>query len=154
MARLLEVHAGASADQMSALVADMRQADRDECAAAGALDLDGAVRGGVRTSALCWTATVDGEVAAIFGVVPVSLLGDDGVVWMLGTPLVARNARSLMRIFRPYLGLMLKAYPHLLNYVHARNRTALGWLRRTGFTLGAPVAAATGEMFYPFEMRA
>jgi hypothetical protein len=50
---------------------------------------------------------------------------------------------------------MLKAFPHLVNFVHAKNTTSVRWLRRLGFTLHEAVPyGALGEPFHPFELRA
>ena len=108
----------------------------------------------VRVDERARRARVDGQVACVFGVRPVTFLGREGVPWMLGTPLVAQHARAFIKNSRPYIAQMLRAYPHLMNYVHAPNHQAIGWLKRMGFVLGPAVTAPTGEMFHPFEMRA
>ena len=74
---------------------------------------------------------------------------------MLGTPLLDQHARVLVRLTPVYIGRMLGAFPHLLNYVHAGNTTSVRWLRRLGFTLAEPQPyGARGELFHQFEMRA
>lgn len=150
----VDIHLGASPAEIAELVAHLRPQDRAECIAGGCDDIHEAIREGVAHSLLSWTGRVDGQVACIFGVRPVTFLGREGVPWMLGTPLVAANARAFIRNSRPYIAQMLRAYPHLMNYVHAPNHQAIGWLKRMGFTLGEAVTAPTGELFHPFEMRA
>ena len=154
MAEHVEFTPHVSPADIEELVTHLREADRIECAAAGVLDVRQAITQGVARSALCWAVRVDGELACILGVVPLMLLGDTGVVWLLGTDVISRNARALMRLSPPYIEMMLLAYPHLANHVHAANRQAVRWLTRMGFTLHAPVRASTGELFYPFEKRA
>lgn len=145
---------GATAADIDELVANLRAQDRAECLAAGVTDIREAIADGVANSLLCWTGKVDGRVACILGVRPVTFLGETGIPWMLGTPLVAANARVFIKNSRPYIAQMLRAYPHLMNYVHAPNHQAIAWLKRMGFAIGPLVQANTGEMFHPFEMRA
>lgn len=135
---------------------NMRAADLAEIAAAGSPGPRQSAEQGVRRSVLCWTATVDGRVACILGVAPLrGLLDDMGVPWLLGTDLTEKHARALIRRSPAYIAQMLRAYPHLLNFVHARNTSSVRWLRRAGFTLqpAAPYGPH-GELFHFFEMRA
>ena len=98
---------------------------------------------------------MDGELAAIFGVAPVDLLAGIGSPWMLGTPVLDRHSRVLVKATPDYISRMLDAFPHLINCVHTKNHTGVRWLRRLGFTLHEAIPyGASGEMFYPFEMRA
>ena len=150
----IRIEQGASPADIDELVANLRDADRLECRAAGVEDVRHAIADGVANSLLCWTAKVDGQVACIFAVRPLTFLGEQGIPWMLGTPLVAKHARAFIKNSRPYIAQMLRAYPHLMNYVHAPNRQAIAWLKRMGFAIGPLVQANTGEMFHPFEMRA
>lgn len=136
---------------IDALVAGMRRQDRVELAAAGIAPRE-AVADGVTRSTWSLTATVDGEVACIFGVAPFG--GGAGVPWMLGTDLVTQNRRALARLAPAYISQMLGVFPHLLNVVHARNTVAVAWLKRVGFTLQpAQPYGPHGEPFHRFEMR-
>lgn len=135
------------------LAASLRQQDRAELDAAGHHDHLRTIHDSVARSHWARTATVDGEVACIFGVVPMGgLLDPRGVPWMLGTDLVPQNRRALARLAPRYIREMLQAYPHLLNTVHVRNTLAVRWLARAGFTLHAP-HDYNGEPFQLFEMR-
>ncbi|MBT9467217.1 MAG: hypothetical protein IV113_24630 [Hydrogenophaga sp.] len=101
------------------------------------------------------TILVNGEVAAIFGLVPLSMTAGTGAPWLLGTDLVTEHRRALMREVPPYIAAMLRAYPHLKNLVHADNDFAVRWLRRAGFLLHDPKPhPVTGAPFHLFEMRA
>lgn len=118
----------------------MRAADAAECRAAGRPDLAGVVREAVALSAWSKAAWVDGKLAAIFGVRPLDgLMGQRGVPWLLGTDTLVQHRRMFVRQAPAYIAQMLRAYPHLINAVHAKNAQAVAWLQRAGFTL-APVA--------------
>lgn len=136
-----------------ALAANLRESDRAELEACGFVDMLTPIAGSVAVSTLCWTATVDGQVACIIGASP--LEGSTGSPWMLGTPLLDQHSRVLVRKTPEYIALMLGVFPHLLNYVHAGNTTSVRWLRRLGFTLHAATPyGARGELFHQFEMHA
>jgi hypothetical protein len=138
------------------LAQNLRDSDQAEVRACGEVNMHRAVGRSVVASTLCWSGFVDGELAAILGVSPLStMLTGRGSPWMLGTPVLDRHGRILVRKTPEYIARMLTAFPHLINFVHARNATSVRWLRRLGFTLYEPVAyGPLGEMFHPFEMRA
>lgn len=137
------------------LFANLRTSDLAECRAYGHPDIAASIASCVDRSVLCWTGLVDGELAAIIGVAPVNMLTGVGSPWMLGTPVLDRHQRVLVRMTPEYISRMLKAFPHLVNYVHAKNTTSVRWLRRLGFTLHEAVPyGPLGEPFHPFEMRA
>lgn len=136
------------------LFENLRSADLAECLAYGDRDIRESLRGSAARSMLCWTAFVDGEMAAIIGCAPISVLSGIGSPWMLGTPVLDRHSRILVRRTPEYIARMLRAFPHLVNFVHAKNTTSVRWLRRLGFTLHDAVPyGARGELFLPFEMK-
>ena len=138
------------------LAANLRVSDRAECEAYGLPgDMQSRIESSVRRSVLCWTGLVDGELAAIIGASPINMLSGIGSPWMLGTPVLDRHSRVLVRLTPAYIARMQSAFPHLANFVHVDNRTSVRWLRRLGFTLHEAVPyGVNGELFYPFEMRA
>lgn len=137
------------------LYANLRAADRAECEAYGERDLEAVLRSSVERSVLCWTGIVNGELAAILGVTPLSILSGIGSPWMLGTEVLDRHSRILIRHTPQYIARMLEAFPHLVNFVHTKNTTSVRWLRRLGFVLHDPVPyGARGELFHFFEMKA
>lgn len=137
------------------LIANLRPADLAECQAYGRPDISAGIESSVRRSALCWTGLIDGELAAILGVAPLNMLTGMGSPWMLGTPVLDRHQRVLIKQTPEYIARMLKAFPHLVNFVHAKNATSVRWLRRLGFTLhAAQPFGPMGEPFHLFEMRA
>lgn len=137
------------------LAANLRPSDLAECRAYGRGDIAAGVISSANRSMLCWTGLVDGELAAIIGVAPISVMSGIGSPWMLGTPVLDQHSRVLVRRTPEYIAKMLNAFPHLVNFVHAKNTTSVRWLRRLGFTLhAAQPYGALGEPFHPFEMRA
>lgn len=138
------------------IVKHLRPADRAECAALGEYDVAGAIQRGLDSSVHSWVATANGEPALVMGVTPLgSLLADTGSPWMLGTHLVTKYGHALIRQSPAYIDQMLRAFPHLLNFVHAENTRAVRWLKRTGFVL-SPAApyGPHGALFHRFDMEA
>lgn len=132
----------------------MRQADRNELAASSGEPVQQIIDESILASTLCWTALIDGEVAAIFGCAPIgTMLSLSGAPWMLGTDVLDRHPLTLMKTCRPYTVQMQKTFNHLRNYVDARNVKSIRWLRRLGFTIhpAAPYGVA-GQPFHLFEM--
>lgn len=137
------------------LASAMRQSDIDELHACGHSDLHHVVRSSIERSVLCWSAFADGELCCILGASPLNMMLGIGSPWMLGTPVLDRHQRVLVRKTPEYIGRMLNAFPHLVNFVHAHNHTSVRWLRRLGFTLHeAQPYGALGEPFHLFEMKA
>lgn len=137
------------------LAANLRPSDLAECQAYGREDIATGVIASADRSMLCWTAFIDGDLAAILGCAPINMLTGIGSPWMLGTPVLDRHQRVLVRETPEYIAKMLNAFPHLVNFVHAKNTTSVRWLRRLGFTLHpAQPYGALGEPFHYFEMRA
>lgn len=146
-------YAPATASDAVELAAGLRRADRAELAAMG-LRLD-AVGRSLECSTWSLAVRVDGRLGCVFGVAPLggAFFSDVGVPWMLGTDLVRRHQRLLMRDSPAYIRAMLDQFPNLLNFVHAENVEAVRWLKRMGFTLHpAAPHGPFGALCHKFEM--
>lgn len=71
---------------------------------------------------------------AIFGAAP-HPLPDVGIVWMLGTDGIKKEAIGIGRRSRESFETLNEAYPLLWNYIDARNTISLKWLRWGGFEI-------------------
>lgn len=137
----------------------LREADRAELIAASGPDVLGQLDEAVKLSRgrlgqMAFAAENDGEIVALFGFVPANALSDTAYPWLVGTPGLARVPGMLNRLSRSYCSAVLGEYPLLFNYVDARNRTSVAWLKRLGFEIGAPEPfGVEGLPFHRFEMR-
>lgn len=136
------------------IASDMRQVDIDEIMADSGLDPFQALESGLRDSCWCWTALYDGKPCFMFGLARFSILGNSGSPWLLAN----NDYRKIKRIFliesRKYVDLMLDECPELVNYVDARNKPAIRWLKWLGFEiLPAIKHGRNGEPFHPFIKR-
>lgn len=82
-----------------------------------------------------WTALFNGEPAAIFGVVPGTVLGTVGMLWMLGTPRLLRHSKLFAKSAKRVVDEMLERYDVLVNEAYANNTVTIRWLTWLGAKL-------------------
>lgn len=132
----------------------LREADRREVEAASGHPPAVELRRSLKISAEAWAGTVDGEVACMFGVGALSLLGGIGSPWLLGSDLVTRHAMAFARRNRAMVRKWSAVFPVLRNFVDVRNVVSIRWLGWLGFILLPPVPYGVARLpFHPFEMR-
>jgi len=130
----------------------VRQADVDEFAAQG-VTVESAMHTGLQISTYTWAGLRDGKVICVFGVASPSVLSGEGVPWMIGSHDLDKCAKGFLPRSRVVLNHMLDLYPHLENYVDARNTRAIRWLRWLGFKIhDAQPYGKMGLPFHRFEM--
>lgn len=83
------------------------------------------------------TGFIDDVPVCIWGVVSDSLLFNDGTPWMVGTHDLNndRMAIAFLRHCRVPIMVMAEKYDKLENYVDARNKRSIKWLKYMGFTV-------------------
>lgn len=127
---------------------DMREEDVLECLATGT-STEGALADGLRRSVLVWSVVCDGRPVAMFGIAPLTVLGDRGLPWMLSANGLERVPRALARTGPGYVAQMREVYPRLVNWVHRDNRRAIAFIRWLGFEVDEP--EPYGPMAEPFR---
>jgi hypothetical protein len=132
-----------------ALAARLRQADADEVRASTGQEPLPAILDSIEASVECCALFIGGELAAIWGVVPVDILAGVGHAWMLTTDVVERRARAFWVACRNILASLLDRWAMLENAIDARHEKAVRWARRLGFRL-AP-AVPFGHAGMPFH---
>lgn len=132
----------------------LRPADRAEIAALGHSDAYKAMCQGISRSTQAKAVYIQGEIAIIFGLSPVSALGGVALVWALASPLVEKHLRPMLVLGAVVLTAMLELFPVLRNVVDARNTRAIRWLRHMGAEFFEPVQVPPeGFTFIPFTIR-
>lgn len=113
---------------------NLRPTDLDEVSAMSDLQPRDVILQSFHLSSHCYLVKDrTGQPIAVFGAAPFPLPGV-GVVWMLGTPSVDREAIAIARSSRPSFDLLNEAYPLALwNYIDDRNKVSTRWLRWGGF---------------------
>jgi hypothetical protein len=128
----------------------MRQADRDEIAAASGRSPGAALAFSLRKSSLAYTAMIDGVPEVMFGVGDINVLTRVGAPWLLGTDAVTTHYVAFLRLSKGWAQQLLARYRVLMNAVDDRNVVSKRWLQWLGFTLGEP--APLGEQRLPFRV--
>lgn len=127
----------------------VRQADIDEITEALGIPMHQALHEAITGSLNAKKIVVDGQVVAVFGDAVHSILGSVGVPWLISTVHVEHHARAFLKVCKPEVQGMLTRHHHLMNYVDARNTSAMRWLKWLGFTFGP--AAPYGARRFPFH---
>lgn len=135
------------------LAASMREADVAEIWASNHHTPLQSLTEGFKRSTVSTVITAHDVPIAMLGVVRKDVLSGTGWVWMLGTDGVVTHRHSLTRIMPRVIAEMLHVCPRLCNMVHVKNKVSVAWLKRSGFTLDAPVKyGPEGEMFHHFHL--
>lgn len=142
------------AEDIDLLTADMRQADRDEVAATTSVPLDQVVTTTVALSTYARSGWVDGRLACLWGIAPLSLTSSSGVPWFLSTPVVEQHPVLFLRRCKPHVQEFKDRYDFMVNHVDARNKVAIHWLKWLGFEMEEPRPwGVKGLPFHRFTMR-
>ena len=131
----------------------MRKADRDEVFAASGKSPVDALEYSLEKSSHAWTATVDGQPEAMFGVGDLNILAGVVAPWLLGTDAVNENVRDFLRMSRDFTAQLLSRFPVMRNFVDDRNTASIRWLIWLGASMSEPVDIR-GHKFRLFELRA
>lgn len=110
----------------------MRAEDVAEVMAMGGFSPREALDHSLAQNGHAWTALFDGEPAAIFGVIPISLLSDGAIAWLLGTNVLITHWRAFARRSREVVAELHARYPVLANAAYVNSTLSLRWLRWLG----------------------
>lgn len=135
-------------EDVATILPVVRQADIDEISEALGIPMEEALVDAITGSLNARKIVVDGLIVAVFGDAVHSILGSIGVPWLISTVHVEKHARAFLKVCKPEVQGMLTRHQHLMNYVDARNTSAIRWLKWLGFTFGP--AAPYGHRRFPF----
>jgi hypothetical protein len=153
MITVVDLSTASNADVATWLVdlsEDLRPGDYDEIEALSEETPAVVLVSSVMLSSHGWII-LDGDTPiAVFGAAP-SSDPDQGVVWMMGSPLMDKpsNAIGILRLSVPYMEEMHRTYRTLFNHIDARHETSLKWLRWCGYELVEEVPEY-GRLSLPF----
>ena len=96
-------------------------------------------------------ACKDGEPQVIFGIATTD--SGIGIPWMFSTGDLGEWRKTFHELALRFIAQWSKSHPMLVNYVDARNKVSIRWLRSLGFTIHpATPYGKHGEPFHRFEM--
>ncbi|WP_212386697.1 DUF2833 domain-containing protein [Acinetobacter junii] len=135
------------------LVENLRESDKEEMKAYFNDDYSWQVKTSVKFSRDAWSVIVNGKLLFICGVGLTSMIGNVGCPWLLGTSFIQNYPKEFYKQANNILAEIKDNYDFLENHVHAKNKTAVAFLKRLGFKIGEPEKyGANGDLFHPFVM--
>src|SRR5574337_448766 len=90
--------------------------------------------------------TYEGELICLFGVGPFPAQTEVGIPWLLGTPLLDKNAVTLCRWAPYWLRRWQRKYPVLTNFTSRTNRRVLSWLKWLGAEFVREIEVGSNSM--------
>lgn len=97
----------------------------------------------------CWALMNGDEVICMFGVARLYILDSKGSPWMLASDEISKHYLYFLRESKKYVKIIKSRYENLENYVDARNKISIKWLRWLGFEIGE--ARPYGVLKMPFH---
>ena len=138
---------------IEAIAADMRQADVDEVWASNHYTPIEAMMSSWKASNQSVIVTVNDEPCVMIGLVIRDILSGAGIPWLLGTDNALKYKRHFLVQVPDIIDEMLTICPRLYNYVHAKNKISVSWLKRIGFTIDEPTFfGRDDELFHKFHL--
>ena len=128
---------------------DMRKEEKDEIWATNHEDPTNAILESCRKSEYSFTVLNNGKIVCMFGVVPITLIGRGGTIWMLTTNEIENCRVAFIRRSSKVIRILIKEYGVLFNMVDARHRKCIKWLDRIGARIFPPVKYGVEQM--PFH---
>lgn len=134
------------------IAADMRKEDIRELQKCGHSPKE-ALKHSVSISEICLTAYYKNKPICIFGVVPESLMGQRGIVWLLGSNRINQCKKAYFKACKHCLFWLLKKYPVLWNLTDPEYTKCHKWLKSLGAEFKGTRKVSTGVDFNYFEIR-
>jgi len=116
----------------------LRESDIQEVYAAANLTPEQALRFSYESSSMCLTVEKNKEPIAMFGISPATLISNTGSIWLLSTDGIKSIRKSFIKKSRWFINIMLSQFPLLENYVDARNKLSIRWLKWCGAKIQEP----------------
>jgi hypothetical protein len=101
-------------------------------------------------SAQVWIGEIHGEVVAVWGLIPPTILSDIAYLWMFSTKHMRGHILTFIRQSWRVVDLMLREFPTIVGHCKMENLHGQKWLRWLGAEFGDPINGAV----FPFTIRA
>jgi hypothetical protein len=122
---------------VASLQGRLRRSDLQEIEASSGRDPDAALLRSWKLSEMRHAFLLNGEVIAVFGCSRLSMLSDTGSPWLLGSEELNRVGIEVGKRSRQYIMEMRKRFGLLENYIDARQKISLRWLKWCAFEIDA-----------------
>lgn len=141
----------ATLDHAGFIAENVRRDDSLEIWASSMMTPFDAMRLGIKYSDHSMVALADGLPVCMWGIMVDSLILDTATPWLIATDGIEKKEviRSFAKIVPGALVSMIRNYGTLENYVDARNKRSIRWLKHIGFTIDD--AEPYGMLQLPFH---
>ena len=129
------------------IVPRLRQRDYENLERFGAPVMQ--VEDALRISVAAFTAELDGNVVAMWGVRATCVLDDRAYLWMLGTPAIEEHPFAFLRYSRVVMRHMRDHYSMLYGEIEVDYVASIRWLR----WLGARILPGPERLMFAFDGR-
>ena len=103
---------------------------------------------GFKNSVICLTVERNSQPIIIFGIVPITILGNMATIWMLASDKIRYIPKSFAKHSRKFINMFLGYYPYLENWVSCANTKSIEWLKYLGATIGKPEIYGIEKQFF------
>lgn len=134
------------------LARNCREIDARECMALFMMSPFDAVMQSLESSVRSYSVFYGGKLASVYGVVPSSVLTNDGIIWMVSTKMIDDHPLPAVRTFKKELERVCEGFDYVFNYISVENVGMLKLLRSLGFKTEEPVKMGpAGKQFIKFH---
>ncbi len=138
-------------EDIEALSPFLREPDKLEVLTMG-VDPKEALTVSFKQSSACFSLLLEGEIIAMFGIAPKSLLGNTAILWCLTSSGVEKVRVFFGKQSKKYVSCFLNQYAVLENWVDSRYERSIHWLKWLGAEFDM-VTNINGVDFCHFEIR-
>jgi hypothetical protein len=117
---------------------ELKQEDKDEVLYSHGFQPSEAIALSIENSLVCFTVLIDEKPEIIFGINPLSILGNSAIIFLLSSDRINDIGVRFARHSRKYVDYFLSYYGHLFNYIHVDNKTTIKWLRSLNASFDSP----------------
>ena len=115
----------------------MRAADRAEIRASGNFDPEKGVRASINRASEAYALYAGDDLLAVFGVTDTK--NGWAVPWALTSVHVDRHRKAFWAVSKRAIAWFQRAYPSMVQMVHAPYTQSIGWLESLGFQVEPPI---------------
>jgi hypothetical protein len=88
------------------------------------------------------------EPVLLYGIVPCE--NNIGVIWVLSVKNIENEKINFLKQTKKFVNDNLKKYSMLCNFVHAKNKSAIAWIKWLGFEIESPEIIGLGSKKFLF----
>ena len=125
----------ANLNDVEMLHSRLRKSDVDELWVGQRLHPKTALLQSMKESDTALTIEINGIPEAMFGVCSENIITNEAIIWFLSSEEMFKHKTKFLRNNRKMIDLFLEQYSALYNFVDARNRKSLSWLKWLGATI-------------------